>query len=164
MATKQTQNLVSLFFDQALRKGDAPFLWRKQDGKWQSVSWAEAAIQIGALAEALTKLQAQDAWDELNEEQQGRIEEPLKSRSDTTHSSSTTIPFLNSELSACSQHYKDAIQEMLELLDGQSLVTINATEFFAGRIETEEQLDTTLSTIKQSVEKLLAQGKKVLVQ
>jgi long-chain acyl-CoA synthetase len=56
MATKQTQNLVSLFFDQALRKGDAPFLWRKQDGKWQSVSWAEAAIQIGALAEALTKL------------------------------------------------------------------------------------------------------------
>ena len=53
--TKQTQNLVSLFLDQALRKVDAPFLWRKQDGEWQSVSWAEAAIQIGALAEALTK-------------------------------------------------------------------------------------------------------------
>jgi long-chain acyl-CoA synthetase len=54
--TKQTQNLVSLFFDQALRKVDAPFLWRKQDGAWQSVSWAEAAIQIGSLAEALQKL------------------------------------------------------------------------------------------------------------
>ena len=53
--TKQTQNLVSLFLDQALRKVDAPFLWRKQDGEWQTVSWAEAAIQIGALAEALTK-------------------------------------------------------------------------------------------------------------
>ena len=53
--TKQTQNLVSLFLDQALRKVDAPFLWRKLDGEWQSVSWAEAAIQTGALAEALTK-------------------------------------------------------------------------------------------------------------
>lgn len=54
--TQQAQNLVSLFFDQAMRKGDAPFLWRKQDGAWQSVSWADAAIQIGALTEALTRL------------------------------------------------------------------------------------------------------------
>lgn len=54
--TQQVQNLVSLFFDQAMRKGDAPFLWRKQDGAWQSVSWADAAIQIGALTEALTGL------------------------------------------------------------------------------------------------------------
>jgi len=54
--TQQVQNLVSLFFDQAMRKGDAPFLWRKQDGAWQSVSWADAAIQIGALTEALTRL------------------------------------------------------------------------------------------------------------
>ncbi len=53
---EKTQNLVSLFHEQALRKGDAPFLWRKQDGDWQSVSWADAAIQIGALTEALTKL------------------------------------------------------------------------------------------------------------
>jgi len=56
MKTKQTQNLVSLFLDQALQKGDAPFLWRKQDGEWQSVSWAEAATQIGSLAEALQQL------------------------------------------------------------------------------------------------------------
>ena len=54
--TKQTQNLVSLFFDQALQKVDAPFLWRKRDGAWQSVSWSEAANQIGSLADALQKL------------------------------------------------------------------------------------------------------------
>jgi len=120
--------------------------------------------RASAYTDALSKLHAQDAWDELNEEQQDRIDRPLKSRSDTTPSSGTTIPFLRSELSACSQHYKNAVQEMLELIDGQNLVTINATEFFAGRIETEEQLNTALATIKQSVEKLLVQGKKVLVQ
>ena len=52
----------------------------------------------------------------------------------------------------------------MELIDGQRLVTINATEFFADCIETEEQLDTALNTIKNKVEKLLGQGKKVLVQ
>ena len=53
---------------------------------------------------------------------------------------------------------------MLELIEGERLVTINATEFFRDRIETEEQLEIALTTIKQRVEKLLGQGKKVLVQ
>lgn len=54
--TEQTKNLVALFYEQALKKGDAPFLWRKQAGSWQSLSWADAAIQIGALTEALAGL------------------------------------------------------------------------------------------------------------
>ena len=120
--------------------------------------------RASAYTEACTKFHAQDAWVELNEEQQGRIEQPLRSRSDTKVSSNTTIPFLRSELSACPQHYKNAVKEMLELIEGELLVTINATEFFISRIETEEQLDTALATIKQKVEKLLGQGKKVLVQ
>ena len=71
---------------------------------------------------------------------------------------------MRSEFSACPQYYKTAVKEMLELIEGQLLVTLNATEFFTGRIETEEQLNTVLATIKQKVEKLLGQGKKVLVQ
>jgi hypothetical protein len=120
--------------------------------------------RVNAYTEALTKLHDQDAWGELNQEQQGRIELPLKSRSGAMDTDSATIPFLRSELSACPQHYNNAVKEMLELIDGELLVTINATEFFASRIETEEQLNTTLATIKQKVEKLLGQGKKVLVQ
>ena len=125
---------------------------------------AALTARANAYAEVLTKLHAEDAWGELNEDQQGRIEQPLKSRSGTTISSSATIPFLRSELSACPQHYKNAVKEMLELIEGELLVTINATEFFASRIETEEQLNTALATIKQKVDKLLSQGKKVLVQ
>jgi len=115
-------------------------------------------------SEALTKLHAQDAWGELNEEQQRRIEETFKSRSIAPTTVDITIPFLRSELSACPQHYRSAIKEMLELIEGQLLVTINATDFFSGRIETEEQLNAVLTTIKQKVEKLLSQGKKVFVQ
>ena len=88
----------------------------------------------------------------------------MKSRSTTTVSKNTTIPFLRSELSACLQHFNGAVKEMLELIEGERLVIINATEFFASRIETEEQLEAALTTIRQKVENLLGQGKKVLVQ
>jgi len=46
-------NLVTMFFARAAEKGDAPMLWRKQDGAWVSTSWREAARQVAALAQSL---------------------------------------------------------------------------------------------------------------
>jgi long-chain acyl-CoA synthetase len=42
-----------MFFARAREKEDAPFLWRKQAGAWQSTSWAEAARQVAGLAAGL---------------------------------------------------------------------------------------------------------------
>jgi long-chain acyl-CoA synthetase len=49
-------NLVAMFFARAKEKGDAPFLWRKQGGAWQPLSWAETARQVSSLAAALKAL------------------------------------------------------------------------------------------------------------
>ena len=49
-------NLVSMFFTRAAEKGDAPFLWAKKQGSWQSISWREAAEKVAALASALKGL------------------------------------------------------------------------------------------------------------
>jgi long-chain acyl-CoA synthetase len=49
-------NLVSMFFRQAARRGDAPFLWSKQDGRWTPISWRRAAEQVAALAMALRRI------------------------------------------------------------------------------------------------------------
>src|SRR5688572_21256013 len=46
-------NLVTMFFTRAREKGDAPFLWAKHDGSWHSISWADAARQVAALAASL---------------------------------------------------------------------------------------------------------------
>ncbi len=46
-------NRVTMFFRRAKDKGDAPFLWAKQGGQWQAMSWAEAARQVAALAQSL---------------------------------------------------------------------------------------------------------------
>jgi len=49
-------NLVTMFFARAREKGEAPFLWRKQEEAWHSISWAEAARIVAAMATALKDL------------------------------------------------------------------------------------------------------------
>ncbi|UUX98358.1 AMP-dependent synthetase/ligase [Sphingomonas sp. J315] len=49
-------NLVSMFFTRAREQGDAPFLWAKSGGTWQSISWAESARKVASLAAALKSL------------------------------------------------------------------------------------------------------------
>ena len=49
-------NLVTMFFARAREKGDQPFLWAKTGGRWQSISWNEAARQVAALAASLRQL------------------------------------------------------------------------------------------------------------
>ena len=50
------ENLVALFLTRAEEKGDKPFLWAKRDGAWRSISWAEAARQVAALAFSLKRI------------------------------------------------------------------------------------------------------------
>ena len=49
-------NLVTMFFARARYRGDAPFLWAKHDGSWQSISWAEVARQVAGFAKSLRQL------------------------------------------------------------------------------------------------------------
>jgi len=49
-------NLVTMFFTRAAEKGDAPFLWRKDGGRWTSQSWREVAEQVAALAAGLKRI------------------------------------------------------------------------------------------------------------
>jgi len=53
-------NLVSLFLARADERGDRPFLWAKRDGKWQALSWSEAARLVCLAAEGLRALGLED--------------------------------------------------------------------------------------------------------
>lgn len=50
------QNLPAMFFAQAEKHGEAPFLWAKREGRYQPISWREAARQASALARGLRAL------------------------------------------------------------------------------------------------------------
>ncbi len=49
-------NLAAMFFDQARRYGDKPYLWAKRDGAYRPITWREAAAQVAGLARGLRAL------------------------------------------------------------------------------------------------------------
>jgi long-chain acyl-CoA synthetase len=53
---EQFPNLVTMFYTRADERGEAPFLWARRGGTWHSISWAEAARRVTALAQALERL------------------------------------------------------------------------------------------------------------
>ena len=49
-------NLVTLFLSRADELGDRPFLHAKRDGRWQAITWREAAERVCLAAEALRRM------------------------------------------------------------------------------------------------------------
>ena len=47
------RNLPDLFFQQAAKKGERPFLWAKRDGRYRPRSWRETAEEVSDLARGL---------------------------------------------------------------------------------------------------------------
>jgi len=50
------RSLPAMFFEQAARQGDRPFLWAKGNGRYRSKSWAETARDVRHLAGGLKTL------------------------------------------------------------------------------------------------------------
>ena len=55
-ATTIWPNLVTMFFTQAQRSGDQPFLWAKTGGDYAPLSWRETALRVVRLARGLRAL------------------------------------------------------------------------------------------------------------
>ena len=56
METGNWPNLAAMFFAQATRNGERPFLWAKRDDIYRALSWAEAAARVTELARGLRQL------------------------------------------------------------------------------------------------------------
>src|ERR1700756_5596673 len=50
------RSLPAMFFEQAARLGDKPFLWARRDGSYRSISWAATARDVHRLALGLRSL------------------------------------------------------------------------------------------------------------
>jgi hypothetical protein len=96
----------------------------------------------------LNHLRRTPGWEALaalGEEVQQRVAQPLASRATAEGSEATTIPLLRADLAACSGRLATAVEEMLRLVDGSRLVRVEASSFFSGGIESEEQLEQALN-------------------
>ena len=74
------------------------------------------------------------------------------------------IPQLRADRDACDGRLRAAVAELRRIIDGERVVTVSLGSYFAGGIETEEQLDAALDGIREECARLIGAGKKVIVQ
>jgi hypothetical protein len=125
-----------------------------------------AAVEkrCAAYDEALSSLRGTPGWEQLDGEQQEEVSRTLRSRSDTSSADSMPVPLLREQIEACPRLLSKATEEMLRMLDGNRIEPLNVASYFAGGIETEEQLEAALDGLRERVRELIAAGKKVFIQ
>jgi hypothetical protein len=113
---------------------------------------------------ALSSLKGTPGWEQLDAEQQEQVSSTLRSRSDVGGADSMPIPLLREQIEACPRLLSKATEEMLRMLDGNRVEPLDVASYFAGGIETEEQLEAALDGLRERVRELIAAGKKVFIQ
>lgn len=135
--------------------------------EYQKRERAALEARVDAYTKAFETLVKTPGWTELGEDQQRRLAEPFERGRRTPSSGEqdrVPIPQLRADRDACGGRLSAAIAELRRILDGERAVTISLGSFFAGGIETEEQLEAALNGVREECARLIGAGKEVLVQ
>jgi len=119
--------------------------------------------RVAAYTKAFDELANTPGWTEIDEDQQRRLAEPFE-RGMKRDETGVTIPQLRADRDACDGRLRAAIAELRRIIDGERVVTVSVASYFAGGIETEEQLEAALDGIRDECARLIGAGKKVIVQ
>ena len=119
--------------------------------------------RVKAYLAALEALSKEPGWERLDEAQRDEISRQLRQCADKNWNNQT-IRHLRSETEICDSRLAAAVTKMHQVLEGERLATVSVSQFFAGGVETEEQLDQALDGIRDEFSRLIGEGKKVIVK
>ncbi len=118
--------------------------------------------RIDTYAKALEQLTSQPEWPEVTEETQREIAAPLTA-GQRPQPRTASLLLLRSDRDACEARLRAAIRRLQELVEGERLAAVHVQSYFAGGVETEEQLDAALSGLREECARLIGAGKKVVL-
>jgi hypothetical protein len=125
---------------------------------------AEASAERAQVyVHAIASVKSVPGWEDVSADQQQRLLQPLTvcaAPAPATHA----IPLIRADVDACPGRTQKVIEDMLRLIDGARIVRLSLNKFFSGAIETKEQLDGSLDSLRQACEQQIAEGKKVFIQ
>jgi Family of unknown function (DUF6079) len=119
--------------------------------------------RIAAYKKAFDRLIKTPGWRQVDEDEQRRIATPIE-RGMAKDKARVPIPQLRSERDACESRLRAAVAEIHRIIEGERVVSVSLGSYFAGGVETEEQLDAALEGIREECARLIGAGKKVIVQ
>src|SRR5690606_15669679 len=109
--------------------------------------------RVAAYTKAFDELVKTPGWTEIDEDQQRRLAEPFE-RGMKREEIGVTVPPLRADRDACAGRLRAAIAELRRIIDGERVVTVNIGSYFAGGIETEEQLEAALDGVREECARL----------
>jgi hypothetical protein len=121
------------------------------------------SARIGAYKKAFDRLIKTPGWSEVDEDEQRRIATPIE-RGMTKDKARVAIAQIRSERDACESRLRAAVAEVHRIVEGERVVSVSLGSYFAGGVETEEQLDAALDGIREECARLIGAGKKVIVE
>lgn len=124
---------------------------------------AALAARIAAYTDAAAQLVTVPGWQDLDPIEQRRLAAPFE-RGRQPEATAMPIPQLRADRDACEGRLRAAIAEISRIIDGERMVTLSVASYFAGGIETEEQLDAALEGVREECARLIGAGKKILIQ
>lgn len=119
--------------------------------------------RVGAYNKAFDKLIKTPGWSEIEESQQRALAEPFE-RGKKRGDERVPIPQLRADRDACEGRLRAAVAELRRIIDGERVVSVSVGSYFAGGVETEEQLEAALDGVREECARLIGAGKKVIVQ
>jgi hypothetical protein len=124
---------------------------------------AAVAARVAAYETALEDLRATPGWPELEATDQEAIARPLELGRAMEGAAACSVPQLRSDTEVRPIRLQAAIDAVRRAIDGDRLASINLHPYFAGGIETEEQLEAALTGIHEECARLIGAGKKIVI-
>ena len=113
---------------------------------------------------SVEQLKSTTGWEQLEEDVQQRICDPLAGCTSSDVPNTTPIPQLRADTDACDKRLADAVAEVHRLIEGDRIVQVKVGSHFAGGVDTEEQLDTALGSLREECLHHIGKNKRVLIQ
>jgi hypothetical protein len=126
-----------------------------------TVALAERAT---AYREALSALEGVHGWAALPAATCDAIAAPLTCRTTQEPASQVPIPELRADTAACATRLGKCIEEAMRAIDGERVVAVSTATYFAGGVDTEEQLEAALTALRDECLRLIGLGKKILIR
>jgi hypothetical protein len=109
------------------------------------------------------ELRARSEWASLQPEQQQVVAGEIGRMCDA-EGAPPSISQLREQRDLAPSRQQEALSNMMQILEGERLVRLQLRDYFSIGIETEEQLETALTALREECGRLIGAGKKILFQ
>jgi thioredoxin-like negative regulator of GroEL len=126
----------------------------------------DAALKrkVAVYQAALDELVATAGWNDQNDEVKATISQPLRVHAQDDGAAKPPLSQLRADVDACLARLDSAVSDVHAIVEGERMVKVDPRAFFRDGVEDVEQLDAALSGLRDECERLIADGKKIVVR